>query len=170
MDLNVLIRVEKMTKSILCPLCGSENSISETHCYKCGYEINSQKNNTKKSSDWLDELRTTSDQDRNLDANAQFIDDNFSDNDMQSDSLDWLNRIRNRKETDEEFNKFTEQISQQEEIRNEPDQTENLIENFRNHAEKNKKADTESSELISRFRNDDNSFEIISDDNGINLK
>ena len=106
-----------------------------------------------------------------MDANAHFIDDDFSDNDMQSDSPDWLNRIRDRKEIDDEFNKFTEQISQQEEIRNEPDQTENLIENFRNHAEKNKKADTESSELISSFRNDDfdNSFEIISDDNGINL-
>lgn len=122
--------------------------------------------NKEKSSDWLNELRTTSDQDLNLDANDRLIDNNPLEDDIQSDSPDWLNRIRDRKEIDDEFSKFTEQISQQEEIRNEPDQTENLIESFRNQAKKNKNQDQESSELISNFRVDDieNSFEIISDD------
>ncbi len=160
-----------MTKSILCPLCGSENPISETHCQKCGFEINSQQMNTGKSSDWLNELRTTSDQGLNLDANDHLIDNNPLEEDTQSDSPDWLNRIRDRKEIDDEFSKLTEQISQQEEIRNEPDQTENLIESFRNQAKNNKNQDQESSELISNFRDDDidNSFEIISDNNDIIL-
>jgi hypothetical protein len=144
-----------MNEIINCPLCGIENNRSNSKCLKCGYKFTPNVKNQKQSANWLDDLRSSNENDIPK-ANSELHDDDLSQTDNFSNSPDWLTRIRDRKEIDDEYSKFTEQIIEQVDKGNNTNKTSDIIDNFRNQSDLDSDLNNESDNIISNLRDEEN--------------
>lgn len=140
-----------MVEKFYCPQCKTENNPSASQCIHCGFHFSSIASDSSSESDWLTFLRDSQDDNQkdeplfsdNSDNSLELLDDS------EEDSPDWLNRIRDIKQTDNEFEKLESRKSME---LHPTKSTENddLIKSLR---EEEKKPADETVDWISDFRN-----------------
>lgn len=97
-----------MTEIIKCPKCGTENRRSTIFCEKCGSKLPLfEDDNLAEPLNWLSQLRTSSDEENWLpEKSEEWPSEELDSIEEDKEAPDWLSRIRERKNIDEEFDKM----------------------------------------------------------------
>lgn len=95
-----------MTEKIKCPQCNTENDLFSTNCINCGFNLKIHANDSESEPDWLALLRDSKEDDQSEDANSSDLDGNLLDLHENEEVPNWLNRIREIKQADDDFRKF----------------------------------------------------------------
>lgn len=91
-----------MTNTKICPLCKKENSDDAAICINCGFDLNPTFTaDQHKHADWLSTFRSDS-EDESGSSDQENTAKGFTD-ELDNESPDWLERIRDRKQQDDEF-------------------------------------------------------------------
>ncbi|MBE0686456.1 MAG: hypothetical protein IH585_10690 [Anaerolineaceae bacterium] len=140
-----------MTDKINCPQCNAENDISAIKCINCGFDLLSNSLNSSSEPDWLALLRDSKDEELSDESNSPDTNGNISDlNDhSDEDSPDWLNRIREIKQVDDEFAKIETGKTEELHPSSSADNSD-LVQFLR---EKEKNHDESSNDWLADFRN-----------------
>jgi hypothetical protein len=134
-----------MTDKKNCPQCKKDNKLSAKFCLNCGFEFPMDKSNSSSDSDWLSFLRQ-SDEESGLNLiSLEGVDKEIIKNDDDTKEVpDWLNRIREIKQTEDEFTKIQSGELSYTEIENA-----DLIDTLR---EEEKSTEKNSDDWITKFR------------------
>ncbi len=138
-----------MVEKVYCPQCKTENDSSASQCIKCGFNFISNSLDSSSESDWLSFLRGEDDNNQTTESpiagNAENQSEPFGD--ANEDSPDWLQRIRDIKQTDSEYNKLESRKSMESHSSSEND---DLIKSLR---DEEKQHEEKTADWISDFRN-----------------
>jgi hypothetical protein len=96
-----------MTETINCPQCNKENKSYEKFCIHCGFKFQIEKSDPTTDSDWLSFLRNSDEEDDSNLISLEGVEKNSNNSEQSSEGLpDWLHRIREIKQTEDEFIKI----------------------------------------------------------------
>jgi len=97
-----------MTEKITCPQCNTENDLSAIKCVNCGFEFKNNIKNSESEPDWLALLRDSRDEDQPGETKFPIENENLvpSDESPNEEAPDWLKRIGEIKQADEEYTKI----------------------------------------------------------------
>jgi hypothetical protein len=97
-----------MTEKITCPQCNTENDLSAIKCVNCGFEFKNNIKNSESEPDWLALLRDSRDEDQPGETKFPIENENLvpSDESPNEETPDWLKRIGEIKQADEEYTKI----------------------------------------------------------------
>ena len=135
-----------MTDKNNCPQCNNENKPSAKFCKNCGFEFPMDKSDSSSDTDWLSFLRQSDDESGLNLISLEGVDKeiNKRDDDDTQEVPDWLNRIREIKQTEDEFTKIHSGELSSNEIENA-----DLINTLR---EEEKSAEKNSEDWLTKFR------------------
>jgi hypothetical protein len=97
-----------MTEKITCPQCNTKNDFSTAKCVNCGFEFQVNSEDSGSEPDWLALLRDSKDEDLSGESEFPIENENiFPADESQNEEIpDWLKRIGDIKQTDDEFTKI----------------------------------------------------------------